>query len=272
MRIAVIADIHGNLAALEAVVARLEVLRPDQIVVGGDVVDGAPDSAACWERVKSLGYPVIRGNHERYVFDFGTERADPLWASPQFGPLHYTRRTLRDEQVAELAALPMTWRSDEAPGLLVVHASARSDADSVLPHTPIGRIDEMFAGVKETLIVRSHNHICSTRDWRGARIVTTGAVGLALDGSAEAQFCLLTRAHDSWQVEHQTVRYDVEATLRRFRESGYLEEAGPLGRFFMKEVATGSHYVVPFLRYLRMRRDREPEVDFRVAAEDFMAC
>ena len=84
MRIAVIADIHGNLPALEAVLEALDTLQPDQIVVSGDVVDGGPDSAACWERVKQIGCPVLRGNHERYVFDYGTERADPLWATPQF--------------------------------------------------------------------------------------------------------------------------------------------------------------------------------------------
>ncbi|MFM1851537.1 MAG: hypothetical protein RIS54_1221 [Verrucomicrobiota bacterium] len=98
MQIAVIADIHGNLAALEAILGAVERLRPDQLVVAGDVVDGAPDPAACWERVKALGVPVLRGNHERYVFDFGTERADPLWATPQFAPLHFTFNRLSEAQ------------------------------------------------------------------------------------------------------------------------------------------------------------------------------
>ena len=52
MRIAVLADIHGNLAALEAVLEELGRLRPDRLLVLGDVVDGAPDSIACWRRVR----------------------------------------------------------------------------------------------------------------------------------------------------------------------------------------------------------------------------
>ena len=255
MRIAVIADIHGNLPALEAVLEALDTLQPDQIVVSGDVVDGGPDSAACWERVKQIGCPVLRGNHERYVFDYGTERADPLWATPQFGPLQYTRNSMSDEQIKEIAALPTSWQSPAAPGLLIVHASARRDSDSVLPYTPIEYLDEMFAGVDDSLIIRSHNHICSTRDWRGKRIVTTGAVGLSLDGCPQAKFCVLTQdIQGHWRVDHRAIKYDVDAAVRRFTESGYLDATGPLGRLFVREVATGSNHVVPFLRYLGPHR------------------
>jgi putative phosphoesterase len=270
MRIAIIADIHGNLPALEAALAAVEKLKPDRLIVAGDVVDGAPDSAACWERVKQLDCVVLRGNHERYVFDYGTERAAPEWATPQFAPLHYTRRTLSQAQQREMAALPLAW-TDQAANLLVVHASPRSDADTVLPHTSVEKLDEMFAGATADVIVRSHNHICSTRDWHGRRIVTTGSVGLSLDGQPEAQFCLLTRRGGSWQVEHHSVKYDVEATLRRFRETGYLDEAGPIGILFMREIATGAHHIVPFLRYFgRRRQAAATELDLKTALADFM--
>lgn len=252
-------------AALEAV----ERIRPDQLIIAGDVVDGAPDSAACWERVQSLGCPLLRGNHERYVYDFGTERADTLWATPQFAPLHYTIETTNAAQHAAMAALPMTWIAPEAPGLLVVHASQRSDADGILPHTKETEIDAMFTS-PEGLIVRSHNHVCSTRDWRGRRIVTTGAVGLPLDGNPSAQFCVLTLRDGNWRVEHHAVKYDVEATLRRFRETGYTEKTGPVGRMFMREVATASYHVVPFLRYAWRRRQQAPEVTLEQAEREYL--
>lgn len=271
MRIAILADIHGNLAAFTAALEAVEKLRPDRCIIAGDVVDGAPDSAACWERAVATGWPILRGNHERYVFDFATERAAPEWATPQFAPLHYTRRTLTAAQMRAMAGLPMGWTDPAAPGLLVVHASPRSDADGVLPHTPAARLDEMFAGVEADVIVRSHNHVCSTRDWRGRRIVTTGAVGLPLDGHPEAQFCVLTLAGGGWRVEHHAVRYDVDATLRRFRDSGYLAETGPIGRLFMREVATGAHHIVPFLRYFFRRKQAEPDVDMAAALRDFLA-
>ena len=264
MRIALIADIHGNLPALEAVLAEIEALRPDKLIVAGDVVDGGPDTAACWRRVKALGVPVIRGNHERYVFDYGTPRADPAWSSPQFAPLRVARAELTPTEIAELAALPPVWRDPDLPDLLVVHASLRSDNDSIFPYTPDAQIDPMFEGLDSAvnLIVRGHNHACSTREWGARRIATTGSVGLPQDGNPAAQFLLLERtpAHATdqtgWRVRHRAVRYDVGATLRRFRESGYLEQAGPLGRLFYREMETGTHQVVPFLRFYGATRAR----------------
>lgn len=259
MRIAIIADIHGNYPALEAALAEIESLRPDRLVVAGDVVDGGPDSAACWRRVRALGCPVIRGNHERYVFDYGTPRADPAWASPQFAPLRVARAELTEAEIAELAALPTVWSEAEAPGLLVVHASLRGDNDSIFPYTPDAMIDPMFAGMDPAvrLVVRGHNHVCSQREWGGRRIVTTGSVGLPQDGNPAAQFLLLELGEaGEWHVRHRAVRYDVGLTLRRFRESGYLDQAGPLGRLFYREMETGTHQVVPFLRFYGAARAR----------------
>ncbi len=259
MRIAIIADIHGNLPALEAVLAEIETLRPDQLVVAGDVVDGGPDSAGCWRRVRALGCPVIRGNHERYVFDYGTPRADPAWASPQFAPLRVARAELKPEEITELAALPPIWRNPAMPELLVVHASLRGDNDSIFPYTPDAQIDPLFEGIDPAvrLIVRGHNHFCSQREWGTRRIYTSGSVGLPQDGNPAAQFLVLEHHTDgTWTGRHRVVRYDVGATLRRFRESGYLDRAGPLGQLFYREVETGTHQVVPFLRFYGIARGR----------------
>jgi predicted phosphodiesterase len=269
MRIAVLADIHGNLPALEAALAHVETLRPDRIVVVGDVVVGAPDSAACWAKIQGLGCPVLRGNHERYVFDFGTPRAKPEWATDRFGPVRWTAEQFTQAERAVLAALPMTLRLPETPGVLFVHGSPRSDSDLVFPYTPEAELEDKFAGVTEPLVVRGHNHYCGVRDWRGGRIVTVGSVGLALDGTPSAQFALLEQRTDGvWRIEHQSVPYDVAATLRRFQETGYLEQGGPVARMFAREVATASFHVVPFLEYFE-KTAQPAQLSLAQAAEQF---
>lgn len=270
MRVVVIADIHGNFAALEAALADIERLRPDRLVVAGDVVDGGPDSAACWERVKALDCPVLRGNHERYVFDFGTERAAPEWIRPQFGPLHFARNEVSNTQMRELAALPGIWRDAALPGLVVVHASELGDHDSVHAYTPDEAVEAVFPSLREPLIVRGHNHQCMTREWRHGRIVTTGAVGLPQDGNQAAQFAVFELGSHGWSVRHRAVRYDVGATLRRFRESGYLEQAGPLGRLFYREVETATMQVVPFLRFWGMASAARPGLSLESAVTEWL--
>jgi predicted phosphodiesterase len=269
MRIAVLADIHGNLAALEAALEAVQRMSPDRLVIAGDVVDGAPDSAACWELVKSLGCPVLRGNHERYVFDFGTERAAPEWSTPRFGPVQVTVEDMTPEQRSELSRLPLSWRDPDAPGVLVVHASTRADSDTVLPYTPPERIAEMFGEPDlPPLILRGHNHECATRAWNGRQIVTVGSVGLPLDGNPAAQFTVVDQTREGWEVRHHAVPYDVEATLRRFREVDYLTRSGPMGRLMIREVATASYHFVPFLRFYH--RARQEEMPLERAVECFL--
>ena len=254
MRIAIIADIHGNLPALEAVLARIADLRVDRLIVAGDIVVGAPDSAACWARVKSLGCPVLRGNHERYVFDFDTPRAKPEWAGERFGPVRWAAGQFSAAERTELAALAATLRWPEAPGVLFVHGSPRNDHDLVFPYTPDAELAEKFGGAGERLVVRAHNHYCGVRDWSGGRIVTVGSVGLPLDGTPRAQFTVIDRdaaARTGWRIEHHAAEYDVAAALRRFRASGYLGEAGPMAELYRREVATAAFHVMPFLAFLR---------------------
>jgi predicted phosphodiesterase len=246
MRIAILADIHGNLAALEAALARVAQLRVDHIVIAGDVVVGAPDSLACWARIKALGCAVLRGNHERYVCDLGTERAKPEWSKAQFGPVQFAAEQLGEANRRELAMLPGVLRVAGAEDLLVVHGSARSDNDLIFPYTSDEEIAPMFIDVAERWIVRGHNHYAGVRLSGERQIVTCGSVGLPLDGTVKAQFVVMERLAAGWRARHEAVAYDVAATLRRFRESGYLEAAGPMARLFMREVETAAFHVVPF--------------------------
>lgn len=260
VRLAVLADIHGNLAALEAALEAVDHLRVDRMVVAGDVVDGAPDSEACWRRVRALGVPVLRGNHERYLLDFGTDRADPEWTAPRFGPLRAALEEVSAETLGELATLPGRWRDPDLPGLLVVHASLRSDTDTIHPYTPDAELEPMFPGADvPELVLRGHNHLCMSRHWGDRRIVTVGSVGFALDGHPTAQFCTVERAGSTWRVGHHATPYDVDATLRRFRETDFVERAGPMGRLMVREVATGTPHLVPFLR--DWRRSEDPSLE-----------
>lgn len=269
MRIAILADIHGNLPALEAALADVERVKVDRILVAGDVVVGSPDSLACWERVKALNCPVLRGNHERYVFDMDTPRARPEWKTPQFGPVRYAADQLGSTRRAELAALPTTLKFPDCPELLFVHASPRNDSDLVFPYTSDAELETMFAGATEPVILRGHNHYAGVRLLGKKKIITVGSVGLPLDGTPSVQYTLLEKRHEGWWFEQRSVAYDVDASVRRFRESGYLDTAGPMARLFMREVLTASFHIVPFLKFYSAAKIEEPEISLDAAIGRF---
>lgn len=184
MRLAVLGDVHGNLAALGAVLEHAERLRPDGFVVVGDVVVGAPDSFACWERVEALGCPVVRGNHETYVAAFGTTAAPPAWATPQFAPFAWTVAQLGDPVRKTLGALPFSLTLPEAPDVLFVHASLRSDRDNLSAYTSDEALGVMFPGLTARYVVhyvvRGHDHVAATRRWQAHQLTTNGSVGIPL--------------------------------------------------------------------------------------------
>jgi hypothetical protein len=253
VRLAVLADVHGNLAAFEAALEAARRSQPDLIVVAGDVVNGAPDSRACWDLARTHADVLLRGNHERYVFDRGTPRGDAAWLGPRFRPLAWTAREMAglepELRAAPIAALPV----EDA---LVVHAVPDDDATSLFAWTTDDEVEGHFAGHAAGLIVRAHNHLPFQRPLADGRLlVSIGAVGLSLVGRPDAQWGLFTRRSDGrWHVAHRSERYDVAATVRRFRESAYLDVAGPVGELFLREAATGTHHLVPFFRFERAWR------------------
>jgi hypothetical protein len=270
MRIAILADIHGNLPAFEAALDHVTRQQVDHLIIAGDIVIGSPDSATCWRLARGLGCPIVRGNHERYVAHFGRPDAPPEWKSDRFAPVRWAVQQLDQAEIAALDALPPYVCLPELPDLLVVHASLRADRDSIMPYTSDQQLAEMFPDLREGWVVRAHNHAGMVRLWKDRTIITAGAVGLPLDGSPTAQYLLLEQRAGSWRIMHQSVPYDVDAALRRFRETGYLEAAGPMARLFMREVATASHHMVPFLHAYARWSAREP-VPLGAAVERFLA-
>ncbi|MEZ4660389.1 MAG: metallophosphoesterase family protein [Caldilineaceae bacterium] len=248
MRIAVLTDIHGNLSAFEAVLEDVTQRQVDQIVIGGDVVNGAPDSAACWQLARSLNCPIIFGNHEGYVVDYGTPRANSNSELPQFAPVRWAAAQCSEAEKQEMRNLPRALCLPEAPDLLFVHASVRSDRDTIAAHTPAADFADMFPNTEAALIVRGHNHFSQVRMWEERLILTAGAIGLHQGEPRAAQYVILEQRQAGWTYEHRVVHYDVDRALRRFEETGYLAATGVAGRLFQREIATSTMQWVPFLR------------------------
>lgn len=153
---------------------------------------------------------------------------------------------------------------------MLVHASARNDHDSIYPYTAEEQLAPIFAGEEAALIARGHNHLPFLRQWAGGLIATAGSVGLPLDGNPTAQYLILEQHPSGWHIAHQSVPYNLEATLRRFDVTGYLEATGAMGRLFFREVISATHLVVPFLRaYHRWKQESPLSLD--QAVDRFLA-
>lgn len=258
LRLAILADIHGNLPAFEAALRHVAQQKVDQIIIAGDLVIGAPDSKDCLELAMSLECLILRGNHEQYVANYGTPNGSPKWVTEQYAPLQWAVAQLSEEDRQWVSQLPTSLRMPEAPDLFVVHASERNDHDSMGPHTPEHELHSMFPTAEERYIVRAHNHYGQVRIWEKGYIITNGSVGLPLDGHPTAQYLLLDRCKSGWKIQHQSVPYNIDTTVSRFYDTNYLSTVGPMGRLFFRELITATQQLVPFLRLYAQWSKKSP--------------
>lgn len=248
VRIAVIADIHGNHAALDSVLTDARRVGVDRIAVLGDIVNGGPEPERCWIAVRAVADILVRGNHERYVL--AAAEGDSQFTAEAFGPARWTAGRLAPAELAEIAALPIAVEVADtpAPPAMFTHASPRADDDLILPDTSPEEIEPMLAGTRQGVVVRGHNHVAFDRWVAGVRVIAVGSVGLPFSIPPRAEYSVLDTTTKTWSVERRRVDYDVAATLRACRTTGYLDEAGPVARLFAAEIATGEKFLSPFMR------------------------
>jgi len=215
VRVAALYDVHGNVDALDAVLAELEGIGVDAIVLGGDHV-GGPWPAETLERLRSLRGDIrwIRGNGERELVP-GEEGLAPA------SIVDFVRGTLSDADVRELAGAPLTVTLD-VDGLgpvLFCHATPRDDTEIRTAISPDARWLEVLEGVGEPVVVCGHTHVQFDRTVGSTRIVNAGSVGMPYEDEPGAYWLLLGR-----EVELRRTPYDVEQTLAAIEASDYPDE------------------------------------------------
>jgi predicted phosphodiesterase len=228
MKIAAVSDIHGNLPALEAVLADIAEAGADLTVNLGDILSGPLWVAETADRLMALELPTLAGNHERQLLELPPER---MGASDA-----HAAGWLDDRRRAWLAWLPKTLRlTDE---VLCCHGTPGDDLtyflETVIPEPPgvraatpseaRERAGTAMAGVANAVILCGHSHVPRVvRLADGRLVVNPGSVGLQAydglhphphaveNGSPHARYALLVRRDAGWQVELRSVPYDAEA-------------------------------------------------------------
>ncbi len=199
---AVLYDIHGNLAALEAVVADARAAGASRFVLGGDYGMLGPEPAQTLTLIDSLPVDlVLRGNTERWVAQLD---ADDIPNDTIRAACAYVAEAQGAANVQRLAALPDTAELD---GFAFAHASPGSDMRGFLSE-PIGDEDVLVVGLAAPTLVVGHTHQQFRRQVGDVEVVNPGSVGLPLDGDTRAAYALW---HDDGTLELRRVAYDSAA-------------------------------------------------------------
>jgi predicted phosphodiesterase len=226
MRLGLIADIHGNLVALDTVLAELARIGVDDLICLGDVAALGPQPGAVIARLRALRCPVVMGNTDAWL-------RDPALAEGSSDPVRAISRwcitRLSADDLAYVRAFPMTHTRTLPDGteLLCFHGSPRSFDDAITATTAPDTLDAMLAGAKAAIMAGGHTHIQMMRRHRSARIINTGSVGLPGIGAVTpynrdvhwAEYAVLDADGDHTAIALHRTPLDVAAMIRVARAS-----------------------------------------------------
>jgi predicted phosphodiesterase len=213
MRVVVMSDVHGNVVALEAVLAEIRrSAAPDALFVAGDMALVGPRPAEAVALLRSLDAAFVMGNCDRYIVD---REEDP--------EVRFALERLSDADLAFLADLPFGQRLEAAPGheLLVVHANPRNLEDPIKPDGAEALVRPLLEGVAADVVAFGHYHVPFVRRLDPWTLVDVASVGMPRDGDRRAVYVTLTWDGAAWLVEHHRVPFDIEAVARDYREVGF---------------------------------------------------
>jgi predicted phosphodiesterase len=215
MRIVIFSDIHGNVAALEAVLADMRrEAAPDALFVAGDLVLSGPRPAEALALLRSIeGARFVKGNTDQYLIDYSDDVAEVIFA----------RAHLSNDDVAFVGNLPFEQTLEVAPGheLLVVHANPRDLEGQIKPSSADEMIRPWFLGVTAEVVAFGHYHVPFVRRLDQWTLVDVASVGMPRDGDQRAVYAVLTWERGACQIEHRRVPFEIEAVARDYGDVGF---------------------------------------------------
>ncbi len=245
MKIAALADIHGNYQALVTVIDHLERWKPDLVMVLGDIINRGPRSRDCLhlvqEKTQSASWLVIRGNHEGYVLAF----EDPNFSRSGLEfelrkIIFWTYQSLSTDEIIAVKQLPEQIDLILAGKQVVkaVHASTAGDRVGIYPNSSESDLDHLVDPEADLFLV-GHTHQPLIRDYQGTTVINVGSVGLPFDGDTRAAYAQISYTGNHWRGEICRVKYDLESSKKDFFETGFIPESGPLADLVLAELELG---------------------------------
>jgi putative phosphoesterase len=221
-RLAIVSDIHGNLTALDAVIADIARRGIERVVHGGDLALVGCQPGEVVDRVRELGWPGVVGNTDELLWcpqelRLQQRRAPRLRALLELLFEHYapaTNELLGEERIAWLRRLPAEYSEHN---LVLVHASPGDLWRAPSPDARDAELRETFASLEAEIVVYGHIHHPFVRRPDRLTVINSGSVGSPFDGDPRASYLRI----DDGEAQIIRVEYDVDAEIALLLKSGY---------------------------------------------------
>ena len=215
MKIAVISDIHGNMQALEAVLADIEKEKCEKIFCLGDLAMAGPEPVKTLEKIKKLyeegKIELIQGNTDEMIGDYETFEEFVKTNFPIMGNALEDDVKIIPENLKEfLRNLPPQKELEiEGVKILLVHGSPRKNNENILPDLPLEQIEKMIKGTDADIIFCGHTHVpCGYQTNTKQTVVNDGSVGRPLTPEPKSCYVTADFSNGSFEINHKFIDYD----------------------------------------------------------------
>lgn len=255
MKIAVLADIHANIQALQVTINHVENWKPDYVIVAGDTINRGPRPQQCLDLIlnknQNNDWRLIRGNHEDYVIKQGSSTA------PREGPIADVHRASiwTYEQINKnIKPLEMMeFKQDLYDGnynlIRAVHASMLGNRIGVYPETSDTDLRKLILGDPDQhistpkIFCAGHTHRPLIRTIDHILVVNAGSVGLPFDGDHRACYAQIEINASNRASRIIRLKYDIDQAINDFKQSDYLDGGGPLVKLVLLELLTSKSHL-----------------------------
>jgi predicted phosphodiesterase len=183
--VAIISDIHANVVALDAVLADLDELAPDQVVCLGDIAATGPAPREVLSRLRGRDWRFVRGNCEDAMLRVAAGAAEP--SADEYDAIdRWCAEQLEPEDLAFIATFdPVVTVRANGVAICCYHGSPHSNLDEILPTTPVEDLDRWFRGQDAWVYAGGHTHVQMARRYRDGFVINPGSIGLPFTDTTE---------------------------------------------------------------------------------------
>lgn len=258
-RIAVIADIHGNLPAFDAIMKDLETRDIDHVIIAGDMITDCPDSDEVLTLVrKSENRTVIKGNREQYFLDHRAGLKDHWTKAGQMSAMMWTFDRLSPDNIRFMEQLKdqQTLVCGDLT-IRIVHGSPDSPSELLYPEKGKKRFREVLSRLEEDILICGHSHEQWFAEKNGKWALNPGSAGVHFNRGKGAEYAVLAIDGRKVSAELLAAPYSLDELKKRFMESGLFEASPHWSRSIIDSLDKGENISLRMIDYALKLMEKE---------------
>lgn len=242
MKYLILADLHGNIRALNTVLNHPDVQDIDRIIIAGDLIGGFHSNELI-NRVRELDAITICGNGEKYLL--GYLKSDNKYESLRWAPVRFIRSQLSEENIEFISKLPESIElTDSGKVIHIHHADPLGKYETFYPERDLDRVNEIISSIEADVFITAHTHVQWTLKKGDTHAINPGSVGYPFFKTNKTDFTIL-EISSAVKIKQYSVDIDTSRYIEEIVSSGYLKKTGPIGKAILAMMSSGK----PVSRY-----------------------